>query len=37
MLRYLQELIDEMYIHQKNWMYLEPILKSLFALKNLAK
>jgi dynein heavy chain len=37
MLRYMQELIDEWYVHQKNWLYLEPILRSPFALKNLPK
>ena len=37
MLRYLQDLIDEWYMHQKNWIYLEPILKSPFAIKNLPK
>ena len=37
MLRYLQELLDEWYLHQKNWLYLEPILRSAFALKNLPK
>lgn len=37
MLRYVQDLIDEWYLHQKNWIYLEPILKSPFALKNLPR
>ena len=37
MLRYLQDLMDEWYLHQKNWIYLEPILKSPFAMKNLPK
>jgi dynein heavy chain len=37
MLRYMQDLIDEWYLHQKNWIYLEPILKSPFAIKNLPR
>lgn len=37
MLRYLQDLMDQWYLHQKNWIYLEPILKSPFAMKNLPK
>ena len=37
MLRYVQDLIDEWYSHQKNWIYLEPILKSPFAAKNLPR
>ena len=37
MLRYVQDLVDEWYLHQKNWIYLEPILKSPFAVKNLPK
>lgn len=37
MLRYLQDLMDQWYMHQKNWIYLEPILKSPFALKNLPR
>ncbi len=37
MLRYIQDLIDEWYLHQRNWIYLEPILRSPFALKNLPK
>lgn len=37
MLRYMQDLIDEWYAHQRNWIYLEPILKSPFAMKNLPK
>jgi dynein heavy chain len=37
MLRYVQDLIDEWYLHQKNWIYLEPILKSPFAMKNLPR
>ena len=37
MLRYMQDLIDEWYMHQRNWIYLEPILKSPFAMKNLPK
>lgn len=37
MLRYVQDLMDEWYLHQKNWIYLEPIFKSPFAMKNLPK
>ena len=37
MLRYVQDLLDEWYLHQKNWIYLEPIFKSPFAMKNLPK
>jgi dynein heavy chain len=29
--------MDEWYHHQHNWIYLEPILKSQFAVKNLPK
>ena len=35
--RYLQELIDEILMHQKNWIYLEPILNSQYAMKNLPR
>lgn len=37
MLHYLHDLLDEWYHHQHTWMYLEPILKSPFAIKNLPK
>lgn len=37
MLRYVQDLLDQWYLHQKNWLYLQPILKSPFALKNLPR
>lgn len=37
MLHYLHDLLDEWYHHQHTWMYLEPILKSPFAVKNLPK
>ena len=37
MLRYMQDLLDQWLLHQKNWIYLEPIFKSPFAMKNLPK
>lgn len=36
-LRFLQDYFDEMVSHQKNWIYLEPILNSPYSAKNLSK
>lgn len=37
LLRYFQELVDEWLLHQRNWLYLEPILNSPYSSKNLPK
>jgi len=37
MLRFFEELMEEWMLHQRNWIYLEPILNSSYAQKNLAK